>query len=38
LETPDEALQHLMEGNERFVNDKLTNLGQSLNVLRQRTV
>jgi carbonic anhydrase len=36
--TPDEALQHLMEGNERFTNNKLTNLGQSLDVLRQRTV
>jgi len=36
--TPDEALQHLMEGNERFTNDKLTHLGQSLDVLRQRTV
>jgi len=38
LKTPDEALQCLMEGNERFVNDKLTNLGQSLNILRQHTV
>ena len=27
-----------MEGNERFTNDKLTHLGQSLNVLRQHTV
>jgi len=38
FKTPDEALQCLMEGNERFVNDKLTNLGQSLNILRQHTV
>ena len=38
MKTPDEALQCLMEGNERFVNDKLTNLGQSLNILRQHTV
>ncbi|MGB0125564.1 MAG: carbonic anhydrase [Silvibacterium sp.] len=36
--TPDEALKHLMEGNDRFDSDKLTSLGQSLNILRQRTV
>lgn len=36
--TPDEALKHLMEGNERFDADKLTNLGQSLSILRQHTV
>lgn len=36
--TPDAALKHLMDGNERFVSDKLENLGQSLNILRQHTV
>lgn len=36
--TPDEALKHLMEGNERFVSGKLSELQQSLNILRQRTV
>ena len=36
--TPDEALQYLMEGNERFASDTMTNLGQSLNILRQHTV
>jgi carbonic anhydrase len=36
--TPDEALRHLMEGNERFASDTMTNLGQSLNILRQHTV
>lgn len=37
-DTPDDALRFLMEGNERFASDTLTNLGQSLNILRQRTV
>jgi carbonic anhydrase len=36
--TPEESLRHLMEGNERFVSDKIANLGQSLNILRQHTV
>jgi carbonic anhydrase len=36
--TPEESLQHLMEGNARFAADKLGNLGQSLNILRHRTV
>jgi carbonic anhydrase len=36
--TPDEALRRLMEGNERFASDAMTNLGQSLNILRQHTV
>lgn len=36
--TPEGALQRLMEGNERFASDTLTNLGQSLNILRQHTV
>ncbi|HTV04819.1 MAG TPA: carbonic anhydrase [Acidobacteriaceae bacterium] len=36
--TPDESLQHLMEGNQRFAADKLGNLGQSLNILRKHTV
>ena len=36
--TPDEALQYLMEGNERFASDTMTHLGQSLNILRQHTV
>jgi carbonic anhydrase len=36
--TPDDALRHLMEGNERFASDTMTNLGQSLNILRQHTV
>jgi carbonic anhydrase len=36
--TPDEALQLLMEGNARFASDTMTNLGQSLNILRQHTV
>jgi len=36
--TPDEALRHLMDGNERFVAGKLAELPQSLNALRQRTV
>lgn len=36
--TPEEALLRLMEGNERFASDTLTNLGQSLNILRQHTV
>ena len=36
--TPDEAVRHLMEGNERFASDTMTHLGQSLNILRQRTV
>jgi carbonic anhydrase len=36
--TPEESLRHLMEGNERFVSDKMANLGQSLNILRQHTV
>lgn len=36
--TPDEALQHLMAGNERFASDAMANLGQSLNILRQHTV
>lgn len=31
-------MQRLMEGNERFASDTLTNLGQSLNILRQHTV
>jgi carbonic anhydrase len=35
---PDEALQRLVEGNERFASDTMTNLGQSLNILRQHTV
>jgi carbonic anhydrase len=36
--TPDESLRHLMEGNERFVSGKLTELNTSLNLIRQRTV
>jgi carbonic anhydrase len=36
--TPDEALRHLIEGNERFSSDTMTKLGQSLNILRQHTV
>ena len=36
--TPDEALRHLMEGNERFATDKIAALGKSLNILRQHTV
>jgi carbonic anhydrase len=36
--TPDEALQHLIAGNERFASNAMANLGQSLNVLRQHTV
>jgi len=36
--TPDEALRHLMDGNERFVSDKIAALGKSLNILRQHTV
>ena len=36
--TPDEALRHLMDGNERFASDTMTNLGQSLNILRQHTI
>lgn len=36
--TPDEALQHLMDGNERFAADKIAALGHSLNILRQHTV
>ena len=36
--TPDEALKHLMEGNERFASDTIGKSGQSLNILRQRTV
>lgn len=36
--TPDEALQFLMEGNERFASDKIAALGKSLNILRQHTV
>jgi carbonic anhydrase len=35
---PDEALQRLVEGNERFASDTMTNLGQSLNILRQHAV
>lgn len=36
--SPDEALQYLMEGNERFASDTMTHLGQSLNILRRHTV
>lgn len=36
--TPDEALQHLMAGNERFASDAMANPGQSLNILRQQTL
>jgi len=36
--TPEEALRHLMEGNERFATDKIAALGKSLNILRQHTV
>ena len=36
--TPDQALQHLMGGNERFVSDNLSELHSSLNILRQHTV
>jgi carbonic anhydrase len=36
--SPEESLRHLMEGNERFATDRLGNLGQSLNILRQHTV
>jgi carbonic anhydrase len=36
--SPDEALQRLMEGNERFATDTMINLRQSLNILRQHTV
>lgn len=36
--SPDEALRLLMEGNERFATDTMTNVAQSLNILRQRTV
>ena len=36
--SPDEALQRLMEGNERFASDRMTNIVQSLNILRQHTV
>lgn len=36
--TPDEALQFLMEGNERFASDNLAAIGKSLNILRQHTV
>lgn len=36
--TPDEALRHLMEGNERFASNTMTHLGQSLDILRQHTV
>lgn len=36
--TPDEALQYLMDGNERFASDKIAALGKSLNILRQHTV
>lgn len=36
--TPDEALQHLMEGNERFASDTMASLGLSLSILRQHTV
>jgi carbonic anhydrase len=36
--TPEEALRHLMDGNERFASDKMSELTHSLNILRQRTV
>ena len=36
--TPDEALQHLMAGNERFATDQIAAMGKSLNMLRQHTV
>jgi carbonic anhydrase len=36
--TPDEALKHLMEGNERFASNKMASLALSLDILRQRTV
>jgi carbonic anhydrase len=36
--TPEEALRHLMDGNERFASDKMSELTRSLNILRQRTV
>jgi carbonic anhydrase len=38
LLTPAEALRGLMEGNERFASDTMSNLGLSLNILRQHTV
>lgn len=36
--TPDEALLRLMEGNERFASDAMTESGRSLSILRQHTV
>jgi carbonic anhydrase len=36
--TPEEALRHLMEGNERFVANKMSNLTQTLSILREHTV
>ncbi|HEX5234920.1 MAG TPA: carbonic anhydrase [Silvibacterium sp.] len=36
--TPEVALRRLMEGNERFASDAMTNIAQSLNILRQHTV
>jgi carbonic anhydrase len=36
--TPEEALRHLMDGNDRFASDKMSELTHSLNILRQRTV
>lgn len=36
--TPDEALRHLMDGNDRFVAGKMAELTTTLNMIRQRTV
>jgi len=36
--TPDDALRHLMKGNERFASDQIAALGKSLNILRQHSV
>lgn len=36
--TPEAALKHLMDGNERFASDRIAALGKSLNILRQHTV
>jgi carbonic anhydrase len=37
-QTPESALRLLMEGNERFASNTMTQLGQSLDILRQHTV